>query len=159
MKRFLIVLLVALGLIFSITACGNNPEESADAEMEEQNDTIVTEARKPVSDVVDGTGLQGTWTATQKTDAGTNQIVLALNSDNTFGIWIGDESGSEDSATEFNGTYTDNKDNLSLTPDIVDDATTYSFGDGSYPYTLDGDTLTMKDSQGQEIKFTRDKNN
>ncbi len=148
MKKLFLVLLISVGLILAITGCSStvNSDESADNEAKEELGLT-----KPVSDVTDGTGLQGTWEATDDQDNTTVTSVLALNSDDTYELWIGSNSSSAVNVESvISGTYTSTDTQLTLTPQE---------GAGQpavYNYTLDGNNLDLQNVDGsQTLKLTR----
>lgn len=174
MKNYLKIFAVLMVILLVACGCSTVSKEELD------------NIEKPVSDVTDGTGLQGTWTGTLTSQGDTSDAVVAFNSDNTCSIYleVTDDNADDDSkgvALE-TGTYTDNGTQITLDITSVTGGITvggFTFGaEGSvdeesatetesdtdtddepevFSYTLDGNSLTMTDAANDiTYNLTRD---
>lgn len=145
MKKVLFAILLSFGLILFMTGC------SSDTTTTEGNteDTSIS-VEKPVSDVTGGTGIEGTWEATDVENDIQEDTVLALNSDGTYELYEASNSSSAvnvDSIIAGTYEYTDTM--LTLTPDEGEGEKT------EYSYVLDGDKLTLT-TDDKTLELERD---
>ncbi len=161
MKKLLLALLLSLGLILCFTACTSSsdtkPADETKSEAEEE-----AKMEPPVSDVSGGTGIQGTWKA-EELDGDNQEIVqLALNSDNTFVLYTGADSGENvDTATSIDGKYSYTDTELTLEPETEiagEDPGVFKAGDDGkvvMKYTVNDTTLTLTNSDNEQEVLTR----
>ncbi len=115
MKKTLLSFLLIIGLVFIVCGCGTSTNE-----MVSENEDVATNIEEPVSDVTDGTGLQGTWKGERDTEGTSETIVLAFNSDDTFEFYTkADEGGlfGVTGAALVGGTYKVDGDKVEMTYD------------------------------------------
>lgn len=158
MKKTLVGILGIL-LILTLALAGCSSNTTGDTTTESDTTTEEVTVEKPVSDVSGGTALEGTWEGEETVgdEDDDETVVLALNSDKKFDLYV-ENVGEDNSETGmFSGTYdyTDTTidlkaddftgtltvDGTSITADninAVDEDQTFS-----YSYTLDGDHLVL----------------
>lgn len=135
----------------TFAGCSDSGDNSADPTEAQAAESSVTEAAEATQAPQPATGAQ--------TDAQTE--TTAENSASPLvGSWVFEEggftytfnadgTGSYDAFGEvLNFTYTDNGDSITMTYVDVDVPTTL-------PYAIDGNTLTVTDSFGSEVKYIK----
>lgn len=170
MKKFWLGFIALLVFGIFLTGCNSTTsQESATVDMDTDESIVL-----PVSDVTDGTGVQGTWILDQDTDdvedgrddgnleATDETMVLALNSDDSFEQYVGEDTVGFVNVTTntlLDGTYKLTDTTLELTYDEDQSGFNAAANDTNlitYDYTLDGDTLTLK-ADGNTLVLTREK--
>lgn len=159
--------MVALLFCFFLTGCSESSETQKSASETTQSEETTQDHKHsqsidglsslyPVSDVLDGTGMEGTWISRGNEQGIDVTVVLALNSDKTFDFFVEIVSSDSSGTASSQGTYSYNDSTITLDfeentdnpedPVIIDDS--------EYTYVLDGDSLKLTNNEGT-IEYQR----
>lgn len=158
MKKTLLGILMVLLIGLLVAGCSSSTPTADDTTEDYPASTSTDAIEPPVSNVKDGTGLAGTWELSEMAEGGEFEMVLALNDDDTFQLYLNGEAPGFMSATFktlLDGTYTDKDDQLTLKFDDPTEASIeLNLNSYVFNYSLDGDSLTL-DNEGTTYDMHR----
>lgn len=161
MKKVLLTLITLLILSITLVGCSSNTTNVEDENYASEDSKLPASEESiepPVSNVTDGTGLPGTWELERVAEGGTFDMVLAINDDDTFELYLDGEAPGFLNAsfrTLLAGKYTDEDNQLKLEFDDPEKASIeLNLNSYTFTYSVDGDMLTLI-NDGTTYELTR----